>query len=239
MLIILIFNFKSEAQSRRYPKRKQYSYKHKNHKRKRNKSRYSFNQKNDFNHNISLLSGYNFGLGNMNTIYKPTPGFYLNYLYREDNMAFGGQIGYLNFQTRQDTFYIWDNGWDELGIVQYSNLLIIPLEGLWRYYLPITNQFELVTGFGLGYYYTKVDYTVDIPDPAINASYSFLEGKGAVTPILGFQYNLANNVDFFFSSKYNLFFSLGSADENDIEYNSNLGQVDHFISTNLGLVLKF
>ena len=185
------------------------------------------------------MSGYNFGLGNMNTIYKPTPGFYLNYLYREDNMAFGGQIGYLNFQTRQDTFYIWDNGWDELGIVQYSNLLIIPLEGLWRYYLPITNQFELVTGFGLGYYYTKVDYTVDIPDPAINASYSFLEGKGAVTPILGFQYNLANNVDFFFSSKYNLFFSLGSADENDIEYNSNLGQVDHFISTNLGLVLKF
>ena len=238
ILIILVCSSHSDAQRRRYPKKKKYNYKKHNY-NKRSSGRSPFSNYNDFNHNITISTGYNFGIGNMSKIYNPTPGFYIGYNYRKNNMSIGGQIGYLDFEPKKDTFYIWQNEWEEFGNVQYSNLLIIPLVASWKYYLPINNQFELVSGFGLGYYYTKVDFTYSIPSLNTGASYSNFESKGAINPMIGFEYSMIDNIALSFYSQYNLFFSVGSTDPYAIDYNENLGQTDHYISTNLGLVFKF
>ncbi|HEX8545648.1 MAG TPA: hypothetical protein VF691_01725 [Cytophagaceae bacterium] len=188
---------------------------------------------------LSLKIGNEIPMGELRWVYKSAPSISIGFSVLKEkskvNQSLGIGVGFFQFKPQEEIFYYLLNS-EEYGTAQYSNYKVFQLFVPMRIDFLLNEKFELFGGVDFGYYY--VIYSYHTKDKVIDEEGEAIEGKGALAPKAGINYNLSKKVGLTLQAKYNLYFSLGSSDQQSSSYNSNIGSANHFASLQLGTYIR-
>lgn len=191
-------------------------------------------------HEVSFKIGHEMPMGELRWVYNSAPSLSAGYSFLREgnktNQSMGIGIGLFQFKPKEEIFYyLLDE--EEYGTISYSNYKFFQLFIPFRIDYLIGDKLEIFGGVDLGYYY--VSYRYENKNNFVSENSTNIEGKGAIAPKCGVNYNLSDKIGFTLQAKYNAYFSLGSSDQRSASFNSNLGTGNHFFSTQIGTYIRF
>lgn len=188
-----------------------------------------------YHHEFVIGGNYDKPLSKLTWVYKPVGGVQLGFYwvdeYRTENKVTknGVNFSYFQFVPKADTLYylVPPNSY---GTAVYSNYKVIRASYHHEINKPIKDlRFIFAWDAGLAF----ISYSSRHKDKNFDLGEESFEGKFFFSPQIGLGYSVTEKITVSLNSYYNALLSLGSTDANAINYNSNAGIYNHYISFSL------
>lgn len=201
---------------------------------------FSQNSSEDSFHEFVVSASYNKPLGKLSWVYKPEPGIQLGFNWVNtyaDNTSNkkGLSLGFFQFKQKEDTlFYLVPP--NSSGTAVFSNYLVLSaafhIENIKTF-----NKLGMVFGGDAGLAF--VQYSCVTKDKNFDSGEESVEGKLQLSPQIGLNYAINQNIGVSLIGQYNALISLGSTDPNSTDYNSNAGTYRQYVSIALRVGYSF
>ncbi len=202
---------------------------------------YCQNSAGERNHEFVGSVNYNFPLGKLSWVYKPTVGiqFGFNWIDRDPSenkiIKTGFTIGALQFKPKADTLYYLVTP-TTYGTASFSKYQLV-YATFHIEKIKIFNKTGFLIGADAGLVF--VHYTDGHIDANIDYYEESMEGKLMLSPQFGIYIEFTPKINATLVTQYNALISLGDTDPNSVNYNSNAGIYRQFVSENIRVAYTF
>ena len=190
---------------------------------------------------LSIAPEYSVPQGRMNWSYKPGVGVRLTYGKTPSTRRSQGiSLSYISFKPNADTvYYVSDYGLQNVivGKAAFSAMQCFQLSGHYDFIIPFNKTLSLIAGGALTITYNK--RTVYFKDQGMESTTEETIPWVGVSPKLGLEYNISNQLSLSPYASYMFMFQAGSTNQGSVYYNENTGHLYFYLSTGLSLNFYF
>jgi hypothetical protein len=197
---------------------------------------------------ISILPEYSIPGGQLDWMYKTSPGIQLKYSSFSSSSgtrhAVGVSLGYVAFQPKADTLYfVVDHGVNGRGVgvgrAMLSSLQFFQVGVHYDFYIKLSDRVFLTPGAAFSAMYGRREMVFEDDLGAYEGSNEGGTPWAGLIPKIGLEYMLSDSFSIAPYISYSFLIQAGSTDESSINYSENTGAIYYYYSTGISINYSF